>query len=472
MYFPSRRLALVVAAIVPVIVLSSACEDSSSPSAPSVTFEAGAFDATPSDGSGPTADAADGSDGGAVDSGGDAGQAFAPKTTCDVAKTVVDYAGNDFASRPIFASAPGSPVVAFFNRVVSGSPDVDCEQRILSGTTWGSALTLQATTCSAIMPFQVAAGGNAVLAAWTAADVAGQRQRVTAGGSANVGSATTNYRDDLDAIKMGAGGHGAHVWRSPTGVAVMLISNTGTTATLPENTLAGGINGMSAAVDASGDGFAFWVLGSTIYARAFKAGAWASPEAMLTSANTASGKIDATILPGGDAYVVAAFNDGTGGVRGAKVQLAAGTTTFGPIEDLETTKLAPAVRILATADGELTALWGENDGSGNFTLTARRRSAAAWTAASPLGKHQWDSITAAIDASGHVTVGRNPGDGTIFHHRIGKGSTVWSPGVRVDAASGGGTAGPGSVAIAIEPATGNPVLGWVDANDLKFSICH
>lgn len=288
----------------------------------------------------------------------------------------------------------------------------------------------------------------------------------------DVGGTTAISRDDLDAVKMGAGGHGAHVWRTATGVATMLIGSTGTTSMLPENTLAGGVDGMSAAVDANGDGFAFWVLGSAVHARAWKAGVSASPEAILSSVDTASGKLDATILPGGDAYVVVAFNGGSGALRGAKVQLTGGTTTFGALDDLVTGKFTPGVRVLSATDGELTALWAESDGNGNLTLTARRRSGAAWDAPAALGKHQWLFVTAAIDGSGHVTVGRNPGDGRIFHHRIGKGSTTWSPAARVDAPTGTGSAEPNDVAVAIEPGTGNPVVGWRDANDLKFSICR
>lgn len=467
---------LFVVGLVPFVALAGACEDSSSSGPGTASFEAGAFDALSStDGPGPSADAADGAlpDGGGADA--DAGaQPYSPKATCDAPKVVVDYAGNDFASRPVFASAPGAPVVAFFNRVVVSTSDVDCELRVLSGATWGGAVTLQATTCAATYPFQVAGGGSAVIAAWSNNDVSNQLRRVTATTSANLGSATSIARDDLDVIKMGSGGHGVHVWRSPTGVATMLIGNTGTLVTLPEDALGGGINAMSAAVDANGDGFAFWVLGTAIVARPFKGGAWASPSATLASAETASGKLDAVILPGGDAYVVSSFNSGTGSIRGTKVHLDVGTSTtsFGAVDDLEVGKFAGAVRLLASDDGELTAFWAENDGSGNFTLTARRRSGAAWGAATPLGKHQWDSTTAAIDPSGHVTVGRAPGDGTVYHHRIGKGATAWSPGVRVDAPSGAGKASAPDVALAIEPATGNPVLGWLVANDLEFTVCR
>lgn len=174
----SRGAVLLVAGVIPLVVVAAGCEDSSSSDPSNPVFEAAAFDGPTSDGPSSTADGSDGAtgDGGGGDA--DASQPYSPKAACDAPLKVVDYSGNDFASAPVFASAPGSPVVAFFNRVVNATSDVDCELRTLSGATWGGATTVQATTCSAITPFQLAAGGNAALAAWTSASVSGQRRRV------------------------------------------------------------------------------------------------------------------------------------------------------------------------------------------------------------------------------------------------------------------------------------------------------
>ena len=185
----------------------------------------------------------------------------------------------------------------------------------------------------------------------------------------------------------------------------------------------------------------------------------------LVPGGTMGSELAVALVPGDGLYAARVRIDGTPGVHGATLSSAG---TWSAIDDLGATG-SMRVRAFAADDGELTVLWQANDGNGNFTLTSRRRAAGASTFAAevPVSAPQTTFYDAAIDASGNLTVLRANGT-AIFHHRIAKGATAWSPPVRVDGMTYGGT----EITLAIEPTTGDPLAAWLDEHDLTFARCH
>lgn len=261
---------------------------------------------------------------------------------------------------------------------------------MFAGGAWGALATL--STISVPGTKIVAAGGGSAIVALHLNDDTGIRKRTTGTTFTDVGTAHGELLGQYEkTLRVGSGGHAIEVWRaSDTTMGTALIDPTGTTVTpLPDNPVSGQISRTSAVIDAAGDGFAFWHDASTndLVGRAFRAGAWKGDAAKLAVGGAAFG-LDAALLPNGDAYVIWSRSDGSPGVHGATIHLETGTSTstWSAVDVLTGTGSAPH-RILAAVDGELTALWGQNDGSGTAKLTARRKPAGgAWGAPATLGK--------------------------------------------------------------------------------------
>lgn len=400
---------------------------------------------------------------------------FSTKSTCDTPAPIVAYTGNDYASRPVLASAPGSPIVAAWDLVLDGVSGTSCVARVFSGGAWGAADTLS-TDCTAGTLRAAAGGGAAVVATNGSTAMTATRKRTAGTTWAAVGTATDDLDPSHKSLRLGSGGHGIEIAHPSGVVSVALIDPAGTTFTpLPDNPAAGAIDQTTGVVDAVGDGFAIWIdlAKNTISGRTFRGGQWKGDVAELTPGGIPY-ELDAALLPNGDAYVVWARNDGSPGAHGATIHFDSGATKtmWGTVDDLMTGNPSGAHRVFAAADGELTVLWAQGDGSGTAKLTARRKiGGGAWGAPATLGKTS-QRFAASIDASGHVTAVTNDSAGAIFHYRIAKGATAWSPVVRVDAKSGVGTAGLYDPALAIDPATGNPVVAWTAGNSIVFSVCR
>jgi hypothetical protein len=461
--------------IAPLVGLSlSACEDSAAgPSGVTAAFDA-SFDAPSTDA--PSTDAPsslpDGTLGSDAAPDGDA-QAFSAKSTCDAPLPIVTYAGNDFATRPVLAAAPGAPIVAAWVRSSTVAIVDNGEAKVFAGGTWGVLATLTTMIRSATL--MVAAGGGSAMVGYHQNDDTSMRKRTTGAVFTDVGTPTPAIAVTTETtLRMGPGGHGVQVWRAAGVVGAARIDPTGVFTALPDNAAAGPAAMTSAVIDAAGNGFAVWHDDSTssVVGRAFQGAAWKGSAAVLAIGGT-GGALDAALLPNGDAYVLWSRVDGSPGVHGATLHLDAGSSTssWSSIDDLMTGSGSSPHRILASASGELTALWGQSDGSGTAKLTARRRpTGGAWASAVTLGKTT-ELFGAAVDVSGHVTVVAADTAGAAFHYRIAKGATTWSSPVRVDAKSGAGTVG-GSATLAVDPATGNPMAAWASGNDIVFTVCR
>lgn len=430
-------------------------------------MDAGDVDAGPPDAGPPDAGAPDA---GAPDAG------FPPMDTCLPATTLIDNSGNDFTNQVHAASAPGSPLTLLYAQGVSGQSTFTCRARAIGPTGW-TPPTVLSTDCFGPMPRQVAAGGGGGLVAWAdrPAGVTGKRKRTDGLTFVDVGPAVDDVDPMYSRVALGAAGHGVEVWRSNAGVGTALMNPDGGFSALPDNVLPTFIPALATVIDSAGDGFVVWIDGnaSTVYARAFRSGAWAGAAAPLAAGGTLSSDLDMALLPGGDAYVVWNNSNGTLNLRGATLHFDSSTTTTQwSTPDELASGLVFRARVLAHADGELTVLWVSNNGSGVFTMQARRRLAGTFGAPVALGNHSSTHVPAVIDASGHVTVGLNPGSGSIFHRRIQRGSASWLPAVRVDQPSGTGTSGAYDLTLAVEPFTGNLLFGWVAANDLLVTQCY
>lgn len=402
---------------------------------------------------------------------------FSPMATCDAATTLIDNSGNDFSSRVYLASAPGSPTTLLYAQGVSGMSGQGCRARTVSQGTWSADTPLSAA-CAPNAWTHVASGGGVGLVAWSdsPAGTSGRRKRTTGAAFTDVGTALDDVDPENTRVLVGPGGHGLQIWHSNTGIGTALISPDGTTFTvLPENAFAGYVPAMGAVLDASGDGFALWLDGNAnlLYARAFRSRAWAGQAVSLAAGGTLGGALDVALLPGGDAYVGWNNSSGALNVRGATLHYdsALNQIRWGTPDELAT-GLDFRVRVLAAANGDLTVLWVANDGNGNFTLHARRRLSGAFTAAVSLGAHFATYVPAVIDSNGHVTVAVNPGDGTIQHRRVERGSSTWQAAVRVDRPSGTGTAGAYDLAVAVDSLSGHLLFAWVAANDLIVTECR
>ena len=452
---------------------TSACEDdaasgSPGPSGVDASFEASSADATRPQGE----DASSSAD--AAPDGDAATPAFSPKSACDAPAPIATYAGSELGTRPVLASAPGSPIVAVWEHLLGGSPNL-VEAKVYAAGAWGAVATLSTALKLGGTTLAAAGGGSAIVAVHENDDV-GIRKRTTSGAFVDVGASHVELLNQYEkALRMGPGGHAVEVWRGDGTVGAALIDPAGANVTLlPEDVSPGALARVSAVIDAAGDGFVLWHDASTneVVGRAFRAGAWKGAAAKLAVGGTASG-LDAAVLPNGDAYVVWSRIDGSPGVHGATIHLdvATSTSSWSAVDDLLAGAGSAAHRVLAAADGELTALWGQNDGSGSAKLTARRKIAGgAWSAPVTLGKTT-ELYGAAIDASGHVTAAAWDGSGSAFHYRIAKGAATWSPAVRVDAKSGAGAVG-GNVALAIDPANGDPIVAWASGKDILFTVCR
>lgn len=461
--------------IAPLVGLSlSACEDGSSGASGGTAGFDASFDAPNPDAPNPDApsslpDGAPGSD--AAPDGG--AQVFSPKSACDAPLPIVTYAGTDFATRPVLAAAPGSPIVAAWVRSSTAAAIANGEAKVFAGGAWGSLATLTTMIRSATL--MAASGGGSAIVGYHQNDDTSMRKRTTGAAFTDVGTPTpANVVTTETTLRMGPGGHGVQVWRATGVVGAARIDATGVFTPLPDNVALGPPALTSAVIDAAGNGFAVWHDDSTssVVGRAFQGAAWKGSAAVLAIGGTGGG-LDAALLPNGDAYVVWSRADGSPGVHGATLHLDAGSSTssWSSIDDLMTGSGSSPHRILASADGELTALWGQSDGSGIAKLTARRRpTGGAWASAVTLGKTS-ELFGAVVDVGGHVTAVASDTAGAAFHYRIAKGATTWSSPVRVDAKSGAGSVG-GSAALAIDPATGDPMVAWASVNDIVFTVCR
>ena len=418
---------------------------------------------------GAAGDATDVADGALADAGPADAAGFARKDQCAPPLPIADYAGDEYASRPVLAAAPTGPIVAIWNKVLVGSAVVGCAGARREGSGW-SAIHVLSSNCETTEPAHLSAGGEAALVAWAERDVSanGRRTRITTGWT-DVAGVSSDSAPYLTSMTAGAGGHGAQVWRDASGVHVGLISPAGAFLELPVNALTGAVDRMAAVVDATGGGVALWIDGAAVHARAFTASAWGADAVALTPGGALGGELAVARLPDGGVYAIWIRVDGTPGTHGATFSAAG---AWSAIDDLaSTTVVTPS--LLAAASGELTVAWRVPDGNGGTSLVARRRAAGvtAFGAATPLGAPA-SGIATAIDAAGDVTVARNTGDGRIFHHRIAAGASAWQPEVRVDSAPGLATAGSFDVALAIDPATGDPIVAWITGNDLGATVCR
>ena len=393
---------------------------------------------------------------------------FTPKTTCDAPKRVVDYGAGEGAAGVNLAGAAGSPLALTWART-SGSDTGPCELRLWDGAAFATPNVL-ATSCRAPRGRQLAAGGGAATVMATSPGTSSNGRRARANGTTWTALLPVTNRPLPDSafVRVGAGGHTMEVWSTGNDMHVGLAAPAATALTeLPvvdTGKISGAIGGV---IGATGDGFGFWANGSTqLTARAFKNGAWVGSQGNPAPAVAAvEPEIHAVPLPNGDAYVVW----GTSSLNGSPVRFDGASTVFGALDTITNAgsfALGNGEHLVATPDGELTLVFAS---AGAILKGTRKVGAAAWSAPVDLGPFVGTpSIT--VDASGHVTAVRATNDGQVFHHRVAKGSTTWSPAVRVDAATGAGAGGPAGVGV--DAATGNPVFAWSAGGDVWFTVCR
>lgn len=393
---------------------------------------------------------------------------FAPKTTCDAPKRVVDNAPGEGAAGVGLAGAAGSPLALTWAKT-SGSDTGPCELRLWDGAAFASPATL-AATCRAPRGRQLAAGGGAAAVMASSPGTASNGRRARANGATwtAILPVTNRPLPDSAFVRVGPGGHTLEAWSTGTELHLGLAAPTATTLTELPAVDTGRISGaIGAVVGATGDGFGFWANATQqITTRAFKAGAWAGAEGHPAPAvGAVEPEIHAVPLTGGDAYVVW----GTTGLNGARVHFDGASTVFGAVDTITNAgsfALGNGEHLVATPDGELTLVFAA---AGGLLKGTRKVGAAAWTAPVDLGAFV-GTPSIHVDASGHVTAARAQSDGQVFHHRVAKGSTTWSPPVRVDAATGAGAGGPAGVGV--DAATGNPVFAWSAGGDVWFTVCR
>ncbi|HSO39899.1 MAG TPA: hypothetical protein VLT33_45540, partial [Labilithrix sp.] len=283
--------------IAPLFGLSiSACEDGSGGASGVTAAFDGSFDVPPTDA--PDLDASsslpDGSPGSDAAPDGNA-QAFSPKSACDAPLPIVTYTGGDFATRPVLAAAPGSPIVAAWVRSSTVAAIANGEAKVFAGGAWGSLATLTTMIRSATL--MAAAGGGSAIVGYHQDDDTSMRKRTTGAAFTDVGTPTpANTVTTETTLRMGPGGHGVQVWRATGVVGAARIDATGVFTPLPDNVALGPPALTSAVIDAAGNGFAVWHDDSTssVVGRAFQGAAWKGSAAVLAIGGT-GGALDAAL---------------------------------------------------------------------------------------------------------------------------------------------------------------------------------
>jgi hypothetical protein len=414
------------------------------------------------DGGGGGADAGGG--GGADAAGADAAAVFEVKDDCKEPAVVAMGADGEILGRPVMAWAPGVGVVLRYDRQQETA--IGNEVREYTGGAWGD-VTVAHADGQATLPGHLAAGGDRAVTADEIDDTGDGYRRRLAGGTWAAADAIDLVEPTSQAMAVGAGGHAVHAWHS-NGVALRVAVAPPDDAFVELDPSEQPAPLLAAVIDGEGDGMVVGTEGDGVWARAFRDGAWAGDDEQVVTENVVFSQLTAALLPDGDAYVVWTNGGDAPAVYGATAHADGdGLVTWSSVDTLHDGAVASA--LVADSDGDLTVLFAEDDGA---LMSRRRIGGGAWSDDEPVGDHAMAFIPVAVDAAGHVTVALDPGDGTIWHRRIEKGATAWADAVRVDAAAGAGEAEATDLALALEPATGDPVLVWRAAGGLLYAICR
>jgi hypothetical protein len=388
--------------------------------------------------------------------------AIDPKASCSASKEIggpLDASLTRSTTRDLRrqASVGGKPAFGWWQAPINTNQEVTSHVAVLGPSGWAI------TTHDGAAQLQIDSAGDDVLSATIGTTVKLSRNGAAPFASFPVAAiaAGTSAR-----VRTGSGGHYAIAWHDGAALHVGRIAPNGTTVTqLP--TIGGANPGddtlVEIAVSSNGDGFViFRKEDGSLAVRGWQGTDWAGDVVVIPDTGPTATLSETVALPGGHAFVY--VRDAQR--RGVILSTAPGLTKVAiePISALSSLTNAGAVA-LAGADGEITLVTSESDGSasGRRIVAVRRSVAGIWSSQATVLSAPISAAfepAAAIDGDGHVTTAFRTEAG-ITHRRIAKGAATWLPGVTV------ATTGIGSVLssaidvqLAIEPKTHDPIFAF------------
>lgn len=391
---------------------------------------------------------------------------FTKKATCSPAADLVGVrAGQSIDSGPegrgVFrAHSDAEPVrgFAFF------SPNAEpCEIGLWNGTSFGLSTLPGTGRCNDIMAF----GDSKGALAFSVMSPVGSSSPTTAILARRVGAAWTpiatiaNAQASRAALVVAKSGHGVLMYGVGQDLHLALVAPGATSSVELPIIVSGNANDpMQATIDDVGAGFVVWRNGSGApFVRAFVGGAWVAGDVALGNELRTASLVS---VPGG-AYVA-------GPTNGRSVALVGGAVSVGALEPTNGVGTAPG-RLAASPGGDLTLLYRKDtaDPFEKMVTASRRLAGTTWTAPVDLGlvPNSAGMEIPVTDAGGHVTVARTRG-GTVFHHRIARGATVWEPAITV----GTGAASFALVSAGIDTQKADPIITWSVGSKIVYARCN